>query len=142
VTPAFLDAVLASLLPQEAEVPTGAPPLPGGKAAGLDLARYGQSTRPALAAIADQAGGEAAFIAAAPALREAAIGAVAQAAPEEFVLLINAILADYCESPAVLAAFGWRAAPPQPAGHVPPDMDDEARAALEKVRRRGKIWRG
>jgi hypothetical protein len=42
----------------------------------------------------------------------------------------------------VLSAFGWTIEPPQPHGHALAEIDAETHAALERVRRRGKIWRG
>ena len=114
MSPAFLEAVLATLLPGEDTR------LPGGAAAG----------------------GEAAFLAALPAARHAALAAAEARSPEQFRRLLQPILADYCEAPAVLAAFDGSAAPPQPAGRPLAEMDSETVAALERVRARGKLWRG
>ena len=135
MSPAFLEAVLAALLPGEGTR------LPGGAAAGIDLPAY-DGAAPVLDLIAAAAGGEAAFLAALPAARHAALSAAEARSPEQFRRLLQPILADYCEAPAVLAAFDGSAAPPQPAGRPLAEMDSETVAALERVRARGKLWRG
>jgi hypothetical protein len=135
MSPAFLDAVLATLLPGE-----GAG-LPGGAAAGIDLLAYDVAAS-VLDLIAAAAGGEAAFLAASPAAREAALAAAEARSPEQFRRFLQPILADYCETPAVLEAFGGSAAPPQPGGRALAEIDSETLAALERVRARGKLWRG
>ena len=135
MSPAFLDAVLATLLPGDS---TG---LPGGAAAGIDLRAYDEAA-PVLDLIAAAAGGEAAFLAALPAARHAALAAAEARSPEQFRRFLQAILADYLETPAVLAAFGGSATPPQPGGRALAEMDSETLAALERVRARGKLWRG
>ena len=132
---AFLDAVLAALLPGEGIR------LPGGAAAGIDLLAY-DGAASVLDLIAAAAGGEAAFLAALPAARHAALAAAEARSPEQFRRLLQPILADYLETPAVLAAFGGAATPPQPGGRPLAEMDSETRAALERVRARGRLWRG
>lgn len=52
--------------------------------------------------------------------------------------LVTLVLSAYYQSPEVVAAFGWPARPPQPAGHALPAFDERL---LEPVRRRGPIWR-
>ena len=137
---AFHEAVLDTLLPAEAPPPSGGTALPSGRAAGIDLAR--QSEAAVLALIAAAAGGEEAFVAASPEARRATIIAVEARSPEAFRRLIALILADYCETADVLVALGGSAAPPQPHGQALAEMDGAAAGALEKVRRRTKLWRG
>ena len=136
MTRAFLDSVVDVLLPGEGES------LPGGRAAGIDLAGHEAAAAPVLDLIAAAAGGELAFRAAPPAARRAAIAAAAARSPEQFRRFLQPILSDYCETPAVLAALGGSAAPPQPGGRSLAEMDAETLAALDRVRARGKLWRG
>ena len=133
---AFLDSVVDVLLPGEEES------LPGGRAAGIDLASHVTAAAPVLDLIAAAAGGELAVRAAEPAARRAAIAAAAARSPEPFRRFLQPILADYCETPAVLAALGGSTAPPQPEGRRLAEMDVETLAALDRVRARGKLWRG
>ena len=37
--------------------------------------------------------------------------------------------------------MGWRTEPPQPRGHALAPIDAATMRMLEKVRRRGKLWR-
>jgi hypothetical protein len=138
---AFHEAVLDTLLPAEA-LPRDSTALPSGRAAGIDLARQSEAAAPVLALIAAAAGGEEAFVAASPEARRATIIAVEARSPEAFRRLIAPILADYCERADVLAALGGSAAPPQPHGQALAETDGAAAGALEKVRRRAKLWRG
>jgi len=135
MSPAFLDAVLAVLLPGEGTRP------PDGAAAAIDLLAYDEAG-PVLDLIATAAAGEAAFLAALPAARHAALAAAEARSPEQFRRFLQPILADYLETPAVLVGFGGSAAPPQPGGRILAAMDGETLAALERVRARGKLWRG
>jgi hypothetical protein len=66
---------------------------------------------------------------------------VQREAPEAFAQLLGALLPDYYEAPTVLKALGWRSDPPQPQGHIVPEMDNPTRARLERVKSRGKLWR-
>ncbi len=138
---AFLAALAETLLPAETDPPSVSPPLPDAASAGIDLARHEAVVRPVLALIEALPGGAAGFVASSPDERTAAVEAVERIEPEALRRLLAAILADYYESPAVLRAFGWRAEPPQPTGHTVIEMDEDTRAALERVRCRGKIWR-
>jgi hypothetical protein len=138
---ALLAALAETLLPAEADPPPGSPPLPGAAAAGIDLAPYEDAARPVLALIEALPGGGGGFVAASSAERAAIVEAVEQRAPEMLRALLAAILPDYYEASEVLLAFGWRAEPPQPRGHTVIEMDEDARAALERVRWRGKISR-
>ena len=104
--------------------------------AGIDLGAYAQVHRLVLEAIDAEA-----FVGADAAARTTMLGAVERALPDAFRSLLVAVLSDYYESAPVLAALGWRAEPPQPAGHAPPAMDAATRAALQPVAARGRLWR-
>lgn len=132
----FLEAVLDAILPPEAGTD-----LPGGKAAGVDLGRHGEAAEPVLEIILAGADGEESFLRAPAEVRHVAVEAAERQAPEAFRALLALLLPDYYESGAVLRAFGWRAEPPQPQGHRLGATDEAIGAALERVRRRGKIWR-
>ena len=142
MTPEFLQTVLDTLLPAERAVVPGPAALPSGSAAGVDLASYRRSARPVLDAIARAAGGASAFVSAAEAARIEVLKAVDHEMPEAFRALIEQLVADYCESSQVLTAFGWRPDPPQPQGHPLASIDAATEQRLERVRQRGKIWRG
>ena len=133
---AFLEAVLDTILPPEAGMG-----LPGGSAAGLDIGRQDAMAGPVLLIVLAAAGGEESFLRASAEQRRAAVEAAERQAPEAFRALLAVLLPDYYESEAVLNAFGWRAEPPQPQGHPLADVDEATGEALERVRRRGKIWR-
>lgn len=135
MNPGFLDALLDLLLPGD-----GAS-LPGAGALGIRLAGDAEAIGPVPGLVAAAAGGEAAFLAATPDARRAAVAAAQARAPEDFRRFLAPLLADYCEAPAVLEAFGGSPAPPQPEGRRLMEMDDEARRALERVQARGRIWR-
>ena len=135
----FLQAVIDAILPEESVPPAGTSRIPAGSEAGIDLTRYPQAV-PVLDALRQSSGGEAGFLAASPGQRRAALEAIERARPAEFQALLAALLPDYYETPAVLRAFGWRAEPPQPLGHVLP-AGDLAVAGLERVERRSAIWR-
>ena len=62
-------------------------------------------------------------------------------APDAFRILLTEALATYYEAPPVVAALGWRAAPPLPHGHDVAPSDDAAWLALDKVKARGQLWR-
>jgi hypothetical protein len=133
VTPTFLSAVVDTLLPGD----NGVPPLPTGTAAGvaaklehLVARRDGAQHDVVLRAIARAAGGEEAFVRADSAARTASVRLVEAEKREPFRALVALVLQDYYETEAVLLAMGWRAEPPQPAGHVLPPFDQ---ALLEPV---------
>jgi hypothetical protein len=133
MTPDFLAAVIDTLLP-------GDDALPSGTRAGLDPAAYIASHRAVYDAFAAQAGGTEIFVADERA-RATILQTVERAAPDAFRSLLTAVLSDYYEAPAVLAALGWRSEPPQPTGHMMPRLDDPTADHLERVRQRGKLWR-
>jgi hypothetical protein len=129
---ALLLAVLDTLLPGD----EGAPPLPCGSRAELDLDALERLAEPVIAALGED------FLAAAPADRATRLRAAEQASPQAFKALVAEALAAYYESAPVLAAFGWRAAPPQPDGHAVAESDEATLRKLEKVKARGQLWRG
>ncbi len=134
MTPEFLAAVIDTLLP-------GDDALPSGTAAGLPLPAYAESHRSVLDAIAAEAGGVESFIRADEAARSTAVRAVERTMPECFRALLMAVLSDYYESEPALAALGWPTHPPQPTGHAPVAMDDATAARLDRIARRGLLWR-
>jgi hypothetical protein len=136
VTRAFLETVLDAILPPD----TGMG-LPAGSAAGVDLGRYGEAAEPVLRLVLAAVGSEESFLGAPAEARHGALEAAERQGPEAFRALLALLLPDYYECEAVLEAFGWRAEPPQPQGHSLAAMDEATGAALERVRRRAKIWR-
>jgi hypothetical protein len=134
MTPEFLAAVIDMLLP-------GDDALPSGTRAGLDPAAFVEPHRAVFDAIAAEVGGPAVFARTDECTRNAAVRAVERAAPDAFRTLLTAVLANYYEAPAVLAALGWRGEPPQPTGHRVAPFDNSGAERLERVRRRSKLWR-
>jgi hypothetical protein len=129
----LLLAMLDTLFPGGA----GQTPLPPASEAGLDLGTLERLAEPVVAALADRD----AFLMAAPADRVALLRIVELNAPDAFKALLAEALATYYEAPPVVAALGWRTAPPQPHGHdVAPD-DEATWRGLDKVRARGQLWR-
>jgi len=61
--------------------------------------------------------------------------------PTEFRELVTALIKPYYESALVLAAMGWRGAPPQPQGHAIAPMDEALAPALARIAGRKRIWR-
>jgi hypothetical protein len=133
VTGVMMLAVLDTLLPGD----DGEPPLPPVSEAGLDLAKLERLAEPVAAALADRD----AFLMAAPADRVAQLRIVELNVPDAFKALLAEALAAYYEAPPVVAALGWRTAPPQPHGHQVAPNDDATWRGLEKVKARGQLWR-
>jgi hypothetical protein len=133
MTRVVLLAILDTMFPGD----DGEPPLPPASEAGLDLAKLELLAEPVAAAL----GTVDAFLTAAPAERVAKLRIVELNAPAAFKALLAEALARYYESLPVLAALGWRVAPPQPHGHQVPPNDGETFHALEKVKSRGRLWR-
>jgi hypothetical protein len=129
---AVLLAVLDTLLPGD----TGDPPLPSASNAALPMGELMPLGALVIAALPQN------FTDLSAPDRVAALHAVDAAQPGAFRALVTAALAAYYDSPSVLAALGWRSAPPQPHGHVVPPADAETWRKLETVRSRGQIWRG
>jgi hypothetical protein len=142
MTPAFVTAVADTFLPGDSGGPDGYPPLPPASQAGIDLASIAKAHGAVFDAIAKQADTAEAFVATAEPGRVAAVQSVERAMPDAFRALLSALLADYYESPPVLAAMGWRTGPPQPQGHAIPEFSDAAFERLARVQARGKLWRG
>lgn len=125
-------AALDTLLPGDA----GDPPLPSASSAAMPMGELTPLAAPVMAALPQN------FTDLSAPDRVAALHAVDAAQPDAFRVLVAAALAAYYDSPAVLAALGWRSAPPQPHGHVVPPADAKTWRRLETVRSRGQIWRG
>lgn len=125
---AFRDAVLDTLLP-------GVSGLPAGSTIGLDASPHAEALRD----IANEAGGEAAFISASVDKRAEILRCIEGRAAVQ--ALITAAMMRYYQSEAVIAAMGWRTAPPQPTGHKVAATDAATWERLEKVKARGRIWR-
>ena len=138
---AFLSAVIDTILPGESRPQAGESPLPCGTLACLGLDRRADANEHVLGLIAREAGGEAHFVAAAPADRAAILGRVEEQSFEAFRALVSTLLQDYYEAPATLGALGWRASPPQPQGHAVLEADAQTLQRLDNVRARGPIWR-
>jgi hypothetical protein len=136
-TPAFCAAAIDAICPGLA----GHKVLPAATQAGLSGMAYAERHADALGAVAAEAGDADAFVAAAPAARAAILQRVEAQHRAAFRSLVQAVIADYYESPAVLSALGWRVEPPQPSGHRLEPMDEGLDVLLERVRARGPIWR-
>jgi hypothetical protein len=130
---AMLPAVLDTLLPGD----QGEPPLPRASDAALDLAALERLAGPVIAALGDGDG----FLTASPGERTVRLRAVEQTQPEAFGTLLAEALAAYYQAAPVLAALGWRTAPPQPHGHDVAPTDGATLRLLETVRTRGRLWR-
>lgn len=133
MTRVLLLAMLDTMLPGDADQP----PLPAASEAGLDLANLERLAEPMIAALADRD----AFLTAAPADRVAQLRIAELNAPAAFKALLTEALANYYEAPPVVAALGWRTAPPQPHGHDVAPNDDAIWPMLDKVKARGERWR-
>jgi hypothetical protein len=134
MTPEFLAAVIDTLLP-------GDDALPSATRAGLDPTAYASAHRGIFDAIAAQAGGPEAFVAADEGSRIAALQAIERTAPATLRTLLTSVVSDYYEAPPVLAGLGWHSRPPQPAGHIVSPPDALTAEQLERVRNRGRLWR-
>jgi hypothetical protein len=133
MTRVMLLAVLDTLLPGD----DGEPRLPSASEAALDLKKLERLAEPVVAALGDSDG----FLMAAAIDRVARLRAVEQAAPDAFRALLAEALATYYEAAPVVAALGWRVAPPQPHGHNVAPNEDATLRTLEKVKSRGQLWR-
>ena len=138
---AFIAAVVDSLLPGDSGGPAGERPLPKASAAGIDLGALAKAHDTVLQAVANEAGSADAFSASSEPARIAVVQAIERAIPDAFRALLSALLADYCDSPSVLNAMGWRAEPPQPRGNSLPTQDPATAERLKRVQARGKLWR-
>lgn len=134
MTRVMLLAVLDTLLPGDESEPT----LPSASEAALDLKTLERLAEPVVAGLGDADS----FLMASAMDRVAKLRAVEQGAPNAFKALLAEALAAYYEAAPVLAALGWRAAPPQPHGHDVAPNDEVMLRSLDKVRGRGQLWRG
>ena len=134
MTRVMLMAVLDTMFPGD----TGELPLPPASEAILDFSKVERLGEPVVEALADRD----AFLMAAPADRVALLRIVELNVPDAFKALLAETLATYYEAPPVVAALGWRIAPPQPHGHEVAPNDDATWRGLEKVKARGQLWRG
>jgi len=133
MTRVMLLAVLDTLFPGD----DGEPPLPSASEAALDLKRLELLAEPVAAALGDGEG----FLMASPADRVAKLRIVELNASDAFAALLGEALASYYQATPVLAALGWRVAPPQPHGHDVAPNDQATLQALEQVKSRGQLWR-
>ena len=142
MTPAFIAAVLDTLLPGEVSPPAGERALPPASRTGIDAAALAGAHPEAFPFIAEAAGGEAAFVAASPALRGRTLTEVEQGPhATAFKAMVADVLQDYYATESVLDAMGWRRGPPQPLGHRVPATDDATWQRLERVKQRDRLWR-
>jgi hypothetical protein len=130
MTNVALIALLDTLLP-------GDEALPAFSRAEIDLALFEAPAAPLLVAI-DQA----AFARATVTERVGLVREVERGAPDALRAFLGQALAAYYQAPRVQAALGWRSGPPQPTGHRLSAGDEIAWRLLEKVRKRGELWRG
>jgi hypothetical protein len=129
----MLLAMLDTMFPGD----SGQPPLPAASQTALDFAKLGHLAEPVIAALNDRN----AFLTSASADRVAQLRIAELNVPDAFEALLVEALAAYYEAPPVVAALGWRAAPPQPHGHDVAPNDDATWCDLEKVKARGQLWR-
>jgi hypothetical protein len=133
----FRVAILDTLLPGETAGPPDLAALP--PASGLfDAAELPD---PLAAAVDARCGGSAAFLALGAAARTDLLARLESDDPSAFRIWATPLLVAYYDHPAVLAAMGWRAEPPQPAGHAMPPTDRATEERLAKVARRSALWR-
>ena len=133
MTRVLLLAMLDTMFPGD----TDQPPLPAASETGLELGTLERLAEPVVAALANRV----AFLMAAPADRVAQLRIAALNASDAFRALLAEALATYYEAPAVVAALGWRIAPPQPHGHDVAPNDEATWRSLDKVKARGQLWR-
>ena len=138
---AFLMAVVDTILPGETNSFVSGTALPTGSKAGVALDTDNQRHAAVLRVIAENGGGEEAFVAAGATQRAAILSDVEKRNFDTFRALVTALLQDYYETPSVLAAMGWRTGGAQPLGHNVLEADEATLALLDRVRARGPIWR-
>lgn len=69
------------------------------------------------------------------------LGSLERSHAQDFRDLVLSLIKPYYESGPVLAAMGWRPAPPQPSGHAIAPMDADLSQALARVAQRRRMWR-
>jgi hypothetical protein len=138
MTPEFLAAVVATLLPGAG---ADARRLPPASQAGVTLEGRTERFLPVLRCVVELSGGAAGFVQASQEARVAILEAVESATGSQFRRLVIELLQDYCESEAALVAMGSPTDPPQPRGRDVAPTDEATLELLATVRRRGPIWR-
>ena len=141
MTPACRAAILDAILPGETRGPDGKAALP--PASTLSAVTFPSDARASdlFQAIAAQAGGSEGFLALNAAGRARCLAEVERMDSAAFKAFITELLIAYYEAPPVLAAMGWRAAPPQPLGHDVPDLDEATERRLARIAAREPFWR-
>lgn len=134
MTPEFLAAVIDTLLPGDAV-------LPSGTAAGVRPSSDSSEHLHLLDAIAVRAGSAETFVRLDASARTALLHAIEHEKPDAFRALLVALLTDYYESAAVLITLGWSDDPPQPGGHAVPSIDRRTTTMIDRVGRRNRLWR-
>ena len=114
----FAEALADTLFPGDGAIPSAT-------RAGLSWETIADRHRPVMEAIAAEAGGEDAFMAADAPGRTALVRAVEAREPQALQTLVLAVSALYHSSAAVLEAYGWPARAPQPAGFAVGTPADE-----------------
>lgn len=141
MSPAFLAAVIDTILPGEPEVAAGGTPLPRGSEVCRLSADHVDAHRSVLQLILDRGGGDSVFVEAGSGERTAVLAAIEREAVVPFRRLVVDLIQDYFESASVLEAMGAHAYPPQPRGRDLVTTDKNTLALLESVRGRGRVWR-
>ena len=134
MTEAFPQAIADTLFPGDAACPSAS-------AAGLEAHAHVAAHTALLDAIAAKAGGADVFLDADPARRAAILADIERKNPDAFRALTTELAAAFYGLPAVLAAYGWPARPPQPEGYELSDPAAELGPLLAKVAARGPLWR-
>jgi hypothetical protein len=141
MTQEFLAAVIDTILPGDPSAGAGGRTVPSGSQAGVRIDTGQPAVSVALQSIIEQSGGSEAFIRADEGQRIAVLEAVEREHAAEFRGLVIALLQDYYEVEAVLIALGASAEPPQPGGRPVPPTELPILDMLDKIRRRGPLWR-
>lgn len=141
MTQDFLAAVVDTILPGCAPAEAGGRAVPSGSQAGVGIDTAQSAAAVALLSIIEQSGGAEAFVRADEHQRIAVLEAVERERASEFRGMVMALLQDYYESEVVLIALGASAEPPQPGGRPVAPTEQPILDMLDKVRRRGPLWR-
>lgn len=141
MSPAFLAAVIDTILPGEPEIAADGLPLPRGSEACRLSAEHVDAHRSVLQLILNRGGGDFGFVDAGNGERTAVLAAIEREASAPFRRLVVDLLQDYFDSPSVLKAMGAHTHPPQPRGRDLAATDNDTIALLESVRAKGTIWR-
>ena len=136
----FAAAVAATLVPG-GSFANGVTAPPADEALGAETLVSWLETEPAgaaVAAIEHEAGGAQSFTRAGSDRRTAVLRAAEARRPSEFRALVDGLLTLYYQHPDVIEAFGWRRAPPQPAGHA---LEEADLTTFANAAAREPIWR-